>query len=81
VILDSKAADDAAPKWFIDRLDAILAGEYVTKAMGGDGAMVQAVHDASVHLGAECAVVDDMDDTEAEGKAAALRLRVKALTA
>jgi hypothetical protein len=49
--------------------------------MGGDGAMVQAVHDASVHLGAECAVADDMDDDEAEGKAAALRIRLKALKA
>jgi hypothetical protein len=51
---------------------------YATKALGGDGAMVQAVHDASVHLGATCATPDD---DEAEGKAAALRLRLKALTA
>ena len=70
-VLASKAMVD-----FETRLDAILAGDYATKAMGGDGAMVQAVHDASVHLGAQCA---EPDYDEAEGKATALRLRLKAM--
>lgn len=38
-------------------------------------ALLQAIHDASLHLGARC--VDDVDDEAA--KAAALRLRLKAL--
>jgi hypothetical protein len=48
--------------------------------------MIRAIHDASVHLGAECVVaeVQDVDATgEADGanKAAGLRLRLKALQA
>jgi len=77
-VLASKALVD-----FEKRLDAILG----TKAAGeSDGsAMVTAIHDASVHLGAQCYAQSDesMDgvDGAADGanKAAALGLRLKAL--
>ena len=47
-------------------------------------AMTQAIHDASIHIGAQCAVpvADDEDPTgedDGANKAAALRLRLKAL--
>jgi hypothetical protein len=72
---------------FSKQLEAILRGEpdpmdLVTKAAGGDAALLQAIHDASSHLGATCiAPPDDVDDGADDGanKAAALRLRLKAL--
>jgi hypothetical protein len=72
------------PAWFEERLTAILAGDPVTKAAGD--AMVQAIHDASVHIGAQCAPGDeDMDGVDGAddgaNKAAALRLRLKAISA
>lgn len=67
---------------FSDRLDAVLSGQfdalaYVTKAANESpdaAAMVTAIHDAAVHLGAQCVAVDDGAE-----KAAALQLRLKAL--
>jgi hypothetical protein len=76
-VLASKAFAD-----FEERLSAILAGEPATKAAGEASAMTQAIHDASVHLGAQCVVTpDDADDGADDGanKAAALRLRLKAV--
>ena len=68
---------------------AFLAGEadpigLVTKAAdesADSSAMIAAIHDASVHLGAQCAAPDDVDDGADDGanKAAALKLRLKAL--
>jgi hypothetical protein len=70
---------------FSHRLKAILAGQpdpVVTKAAGGDMALLQAAHDALVHLGAAC-VVEPVDDgtgaDDGANKAAALRLRLKTL--
>ncbi|WP_157681324.1 hypothetical protein [Mycobacterium sp. JS623] len=74
-------------KAFQDGLDAILSG----KSFGGDGAMLQAIHDASVHLGADCVdgivgldddLSEDAEDGSSEGanKAVALRLRLKGLS-
>jgi hypothetical protein len=79
-VIASKAAFQAG-------LDAILSG----KGFGGDGAMLQAIHDASVHLGADCVdgivgLDDDLSEDGEDGaddgsnKAAALRLRLKALS-
>jgi hypothetical protein len=87
-VLASKALVD-----FEKRLSAILAGDsdpigLVKKAAADstDGAaMVTAIHDASVHLGAQCyaSVDEDMggDDGADDGanKALALQLRMKAL--
>jgi hypothetical protein len=84
VILDSKAAFRAG-------LDAILSGKSLG---GGDGALVQAIHDASGHLGAACVVVPvvaDDDGMSEDGEsgaedgankslAQALKLRLKALS-
>jgi hypothetical protein len=76
---------------FTRRLDAILAGEpdpmdVVSKAVSdsSDGAaMIAAIHDASVHLGAACYPLEpDEDPTGAEdgaNKALALQLRLKAM--
>lgn len=82
VILESKSMDmatfKAALAALFDSDDAVTA---VTKAAGGDAAMVQAVHDASTHLGAICATPDLDESGAADGanKAAALQLRLKAL--
>jgi hypothetical protein len=78
-VLASKALDD-----FEDRLDAILAGRLVAKAAADSadgGAMVQAIHDASYHLGAACVETVDSDDGAADGanRATALRLRLKSI--
>lgn len=77
VIVDAKSAVNA------------LFAEALTKTIAGDdaSALLQAIHDAAGHLGAECVqqVVPDFDPTgEDDGandaaKAVALRLRVKAL--
>lgn len=78
-VLTSKEWDE-----FSARLHAILSGQpddaltFVTKAAYDSpdaAAMVTAIHDAAVHLGAQCMPVDS-DGAE---KAAALRLRLKAL--
>jgi hypothetical protein len=82
-------------KTFRSALDGVLSGESVSKALGGDGAMVQAIHDAAGHLGAACIkAIDPTDDdsgiTDDDGTGddyryddekalAALALRVKAL--
>jgi hypothetical protein len=89
VVLASKAMeDDTPPEWFLTRLRETLMGEtdamtMVTKAAGGDAAMVTAIHDAAVHLGAQClAAPPDVDDGSDDGANKALRLlslRVKAL--
>lgn len=81
VILDAKSA---GLEDFRVQLDRILAGEddVVTKAAGGgDAALVQAIHDASCHLGAACSgVVADAADDDADAKAlAALAIKAKAL--
>jgi hypothetical protein len=66
------------------------AVQYIVKSGGGDAALLQAIHDASSHLGASCAADwdeftddSDLDDGEADGanKAAALSLRLKNLSA
>jgi hypothetical protein len=74
-VLASKAA-------FQDGLNAISAGTSASDVV----AMTQAIHDASVHIGAMCAVPVDVDPDEddsgaddAANKDAALRLRLKAL--
>jgi phage head maturation protease len=84
-VLASKSVMDLDE--FTRQLKAILAGEPVTKAAAdsiGGSAMVTAIHDASVHLGAQCVVApqEDYDDGADDGanKAAALRLRLKALS-
>jgi hypothetical protein len=85
-VLASKGVLDL--ETFTRQLEAILAGEpdpmaMVTKAAGGDASLLQAIHDASWHLGATCvAPADDVDDGADDGanKAAALRLRLKALS-
>jgi hypothetical protein len=59
--------------------------ERIVKAAGdGDAAMVQAIHDASAHLGAACVVAKVQDDDpsgaqEGANKCAALALRLKML--
>jgi hypothetical protein len=74
-----------SPAWFEERLNAILTGDPVTKAAGGDMSLVQAIHDASSHLGAGCVAPADEDMDGIDGsddganKAAAIRLRLKAL--
>jgi hypothetical protein len=75
VVLSAKAFDAG--------LEAILAGKSLG---GGDAAMLQAIHDAAGHLGAQC-VGMGMDDTDGEAdganskafEAKALQLRLKAL--
>lgn len=79
-VLASKAAV------FQAGLDAILSA----KSGGGDAAMLQAIHDAAGHLGAECVksvAFDDEDEQDEDGAAdgankalALLALRVKALS-
>jgi hypothetical protein len=71
---------------FGDQVDLVI------KAAGdGDAAMLQAVHDAAVHLGADCVdgivgldddLTEDGDDGADDGanKASALKLRLKALS-
>jgi hypothetical protein len=83
-------ASKGVPAWFSERLEAILSGDalaVVTKAASDSPdavAMTQAIHDASVHIGAQCVIapMDDYDDGADDGanKAAALRLRLKALS-
>jgi hypothetical protein len=79
VLASKSAAFSAAVK-------AVIEGKSVDDA---SGAMVQAIHDAAGHLGASCIAVevpveaDPMDPSGAEdgaNKAAALALRVKALS-
>jgi hypothetical protein len=75
-------ASKGVPTWFSD---------LVAKAANGEdtSAMVRAIHDASVHLGAQCVPSADPDAEYAEetgeadgaNKAALLRLRLKALQA
>jgi hypothetical protein len=77
-VLASKALD------FERRLDAILAGRPVAKAVAdsSDGmALITAIHDASVHLGAQCVETTDSYDGAADGanRATALQLRLKAI--
>lgn len=53
-----------------DQVDALITGmtERISKAaatasgVGGDGALVQAIHDASSHLGAACPVIEVVDE-------------------
>lgn len=53
-----------------DQVDALITGmtERISKAaatasgVGGDGALVQAIHDASSHLGAACPVIEVTDE-------------------
>lgn len=63
------------PARFRDLLTKTIAGEDTS-------ALLQAIHDASAHLGAACVVVqvDDDESGESDGanKAAALALRLKA---
>lgn len=82
VVLASKGVLD------YDQFAALMMGEtdamtMVAKAAGGDAAMVAAIHDAAVHLGAQClAAPPDVDDGSDDGANKALRLmslRVKAL--
>lgn len=40
--------------------------EIFTKAVGGDAAMVQAIHDASGHLGAQCVDTDDDEEPDVD---------------
>ena len=71
MILSAKAA-------FSEQLDLVLKAA----TEGTDPAdMVRAIHDAAVHLGAQCQSMDGIDG-EADGanKAAALSLRLKALS-
>jgi hypothetical protein len=89
-IVDAKAFGSA--------VSAVLAGadvEAAIKSLGGDGAMLQAIHDASSHLGAQCLSMvergydeysDDDGEDEVDGaddgankSVDALRLRLKAL--
>jgi hypothetical protein len=74
-------------KSFSERLARVIK----SASEGGDGAMVQAIHDAAGHLGASCIVVevpveDDLSEDGEDGaddganKAAALALRIKALS-
>ncbi|CAN5628359.1 hypothetical protein BH09ACT8_BH09ACT8_61580 [soil metagenome] len=87
VIVDSKAA-----KLFDAGLSAVLSGKSVADAID-PVEMTQAIHDASVHLGAQCVVPDVQDEDptgeqdcankalalEVEAKALALQLTLKAL--
>jgi hypothetical protein len=62
----------------------VVASKSGQRNSNADAAMLQAIHDASCHLGASCAVMEadvDPDSGAAVGadKAAALRLRVEAL--
>jgi hypothetical protein len=71
VILDAKAAkaesvSDAAVK-FIQAVEA--ATKAGTSAGSGDGALVQAIHDAAGHLGAACIVVEVEPDGDESGAA------------
>jgi hypothetical protein len=86
-VLESKGLDD-----FATRLEAILAGDdsVITKSSDGASmAMVQAIHDASYHLGAQCvgdqcAMEPDVDPdsgaSDGANKALALQLRLKAIS-
>jgi hypothetical protein len=76
-------ASKGVPSWFTDLVSKAVAGEDTS-------AMVRAIHDASVHLGAQCAPAAPDDDASEDGTdgaddgankslAAALRLRLKAL--
>ena len=72
-------------KDFGDRLEQVIKS--VTEGDDTADAMVRAIHDASVHLGAQCVgmgddLSEDDEDGEAEGanKALALKLRLKALS-
>jgi hypothetical protein len=62
----------------------VLASKAGRRTSGADAAMLDAIHDAACHLGAYCpGLVEpvDVDDGASEGanRAAALRLRLKAL--
>lgn len=52
VILDSKALDKRIAELAIEKLHVKAPGDAPT---GNDNALLQAIHDASVHLGAQCA--------------------------
>lgn len=52
---------DVIPRLDEDALKRVM-GQIVTKAAGGDAALISAIHDASVHLGAQCIVMEpDVD--------------------
>jgi hypothetical protein len=59
---------------FKSALAAVLAGQDVDaatiKSLGGDGAMVQAIHDAAGHLGAKCVKSYDPDELDDDGEGA-----------
>lgn len=61
-VLDALGTKDEAP----DESKSFL--ETFTKAVGGDAALVQAIHDAAGHLGAQCVVMEP-DVDEASGAA------------
>jgi hypothetical protein len=77
-------ASKGVPQWFTDMVSKAANGEDTS-------AMVWAIHDASVHLGAQCVPSADPDAEyteeigEADGAnkalARALRLRLKAMAA
>lgn len=54
---------DVTPRLDEDALKRVMT-EIATKAVGGDGALVQAIHDASSHLGAACAVMEPDADPD-----------------
>jgi phage head maturation protease len=63
VILDSKdAVRDAIETGTVTpaQIRSLLSG----KAAGGDASLIQAIHDAACHLGAECCVMDELEPVD-----------------
>lgn len=59
---------DTATAWAL--AEVFPSGKSVVKAVGGDGSLVQAIHDASCHLGASCAVVESTDSLDGASEGA-----------
>ena len=53
---------DIVPRFDYDGFAANLKAAMTASGIGGDGALVQAIHDASSHLGAACPVIEVTDE-------------------
>jgi len=75
VILDAKGGTDSVSDAAVKFLQSVeAAAKAGTSAGSGDGALVQAIHDAASHLGASCivveSVVEDQGDVSGEAEGA-----------
>jgi hypothetical protein len=59
--------DDKALESLLGGLKAQTQAGGATAGMGGDGSLTQAIHDASVHLGAQCTCFHELPDEDPTG--------------